>query len=55
MTIQLETGQKQQRELQTSLEQVTGRMGDRDTTHLEHMAARRQTLEDVVVSTGGVW
>nr|XP_054772719.1 coiled-coil domain-containing protein 178-like [Lytechinus pictus] len=48
MTIQLETGQKQQKELQTSLDQVTGRMGDRDTTHLEHMAARRVILEDLV-------
>ncbi|XP_071485691.1 coiled-coil domain-containing protein 178-like [Diadema antillarum] len=45
MTIQLETGQKQQRELQVSLDEVTGRIGKRDTGHLEHMAARREVLE----------
>ena len=51
MTIQLETGHKQQQELQESLDQVTGRIGKRDTGHLEHMAARREVMQGLVVSS----
>ncbi|XP_038056711.1 coiled-coil domain-containing protein 178-like [Patiria miniata] len=44
LTIQVKSGQKQQDDLQDSLTQVTQRMEEGGSKHLEHMKARREML-----------
>ncbi|XP_022102593.1 coiled-coil domain-containing protein 178-like [Acanthaster planci] len=47
ITIQLTSGQKQQDELKDSLTQVTQRMEEGSSKHLENMKARREVLEQL--------